>query len=151
MPAIAHSTRTRVWRHLRRLLFLGLALGLVVVVLRLLPHPPLSTHAPQSVAVYDRSGRLLRLTLASDERYRLWLPLAEMSPVLVDAVLLHEDAWFRWHPGVNPISLARGAWSTYVSGDARIGGSTLTMQLARLLGRLDTRSPRGKLVQIGHA
>ena len=151
MPTIAPSTRTRVWRHLRRLLLFGLALGMVVVTLRLLPHPPLSAHAPQSVAVYDRNSRLLRLTLASDERYRLWLPLAEMSPVLVDAVLLHEDAWFRWHPGVNPISLARGAWSTYVSGDARIGGSTLTMQLARLLGRLDTRTPRGKLVQIGHA
>ena len=136
-------TRIRAWRLLRRALLLGLGLGVVVGVLRLLPHPPLSAHAPQSVAVYDRNGRLLRLTLASDERYRLWLPLAEMSPVLVDAVLLHEDAWFRWHPGFNPISLTRGAWSTYVSGDARVGGSTLTMQLARLLGRLDTRSPRG--------
>lgn len=151
MPAIVKPTRTRIYCHLRRMLLLGLALGMVVVALRLLPHQPLSAHAPQSVAVYDRNGRLLRLTLASDERYRLWLPLAEMSPVLVDAVLLHEDAWFRWHPGFNPISLTRGAWSTYVSGDARVGGSTLTMQLARLLGRLDTRSPRGKLVQIGHA
>lgn len=143
--------RTRVWRHLRRTLLCLIVLGLGVVAIRLLPHPPLSAHAPQSVAVYDRHGQLLRLTLASDERYRLWLPLAEISPRLVDAVLLHEDAWFRWHPGVNPVSLVRGAWSTYVAADARIGGSTLTMQLARLLYRLDTRTPRGKLVQIGNA
>ena len=43
-------------------------------------------------------------------------------------------------PGVNPVSLLRGAWSTYGSGAARIGGSTITMQLARLRWRLDTRA-----------
>ncbi|GMU42492.1 MAG: penicillin-binding protein 1C [Lysobacterales bacterium] len=122
-----------------------------LLLLRLLPHPPLSAAAPQSLAMYDRNGELLRLTLASDERYRLWLPLAEMPPRLVEAVLLHEDAWFRWHPGINPVALLRGAWSTYVSGVARIGGSTITMQLARLLGRYDTRTPAGKLRQIAHA
>jgi penicillin-binding protein 1C len=148
MPALRPPTRKRRWR---QALALGLLLLLAGIGVRWLPHPPLSAHAPQSVAVYDRRGQLLRLTLASDDRYRLWLPLAQISPVLVDGVLMHEDAWFRWHPGFNPISLLRGAWSTYVSHDARIGGSTLTMQLARLLYRLDTRSPRGKLVQIGRA
>jgi penicillin-binding protein 1C len=53
--------------------------------------------------------RLLRLTLASDDRFRLWVPLDDMSPQLVDAVLLHEDRWFRWHPGFNPYGLLRGA------------------------------------------
>ncbi|HEY0505125.1 MAG TPA: penicillin-binding protein 1C [Lysobacter sp.] len=128
-----------------------LAIALVAAVLvgvRLWPRPPLSDAVLQSVAVQDRHGRLLRLTLAADQRYRLWTPLEEISPVLVDAVLLHEDAWFHRHPGVNPLSLVRGAWSTYVSGDARIGGSTITMQLARLRWRLDTRTPRGKLVQL---
>jgi penicillin-binding protein 1C len=143
--------RRRLARQLRLAALTGVALLLALALIRTLPHPPLSSHAPQSVAVQDRHGKLLRLTLASDDRYRLWLPLAEISPRLVEAVLLHEDAWFRWHPGVNPLSLVRGAWSTYVSGEARIGGSTLTMQLARLLGRLDTRSPAGKLRQIGQA
>ena len=121
---------------------------LALVAVRLWPRPPLSAAVPQSVAVLDRHGELLRLTLAADERYRLWTPLADISPTLVQAVQLHEDAWFRWHPGVNPFSLARGAWSTYGSGAARVGGSTLTMQLARLRWKLDTRSPRGKLVQV---
>ncbi|MGH8031165.1 MAG: penicillin-binding protein 1C, partial [Luteimonas sp.] len=96
-------------------------------------------------------GTLLRLALADDQRYRLWLPLTDISPLLVDGVLLHEDAWFRWHPGVNPVSLARAAWSTSARDATRIGGSTLTMQLARLRWRLDTRSPRGKLVQLARA
>lgn len=137
-------------RLLRRLAILLLCLLLVGIGLRWYPHAPLSLGVPQSVAVYDQQGRLLRLVLASDDRYRLWTPLQDFPPVLVDAVLLHEDAWFRWHPGVNPVSLLRGAASTYLGGP-RIGGSTLTMQLARLRERLNTRTASGKLRQIAAA
>lgn len=123
----------------------------VLVAVRYSPRPSLSESVPLSTVVRDREGRLLRLTLASDQRYRLWVPLSEISPSLVEAVMLQEDAWFRRHAGVNPVSLVRGAWSTYASGEARIGGSTLTMQLARLRWRLQTRDVRGKLVQIARA
>ncbi|ALN91128.1 penicillin-binding protein 1C [Lysobacter gummosus] len=119
--------------------------------MRFWPRPSLSEAIPLSTVVRDREGRLLRLTLASDQRYRLWVPLKDISPRLVEAVMLQEDAWFRWHPGFNPVSLLRGAWSTYGSGEARVGGSTLTMQLARLRWRLQTRDVRGKLVQIARA
>ncbi len=122
-----------------------------LVGVRLWPHEPLSRFASTSTAVYDDSGHLLRLTLAADDRYRLWVPLADMPPALVQGVMLHEDAWFRWHPGFNPISLARGGWVTYVRGGNRQGGSTITMQLARLVYRLNTRTPGGKLRQIARA
>jgi hypothetical protein len=80
--------RRRLARQLRLAALTGVALLLALALIRTLPHPPLSSHAPQSVAVQDRHGKLLRLTLASDDRYRLWLPLAEISPRLVEAVLL---------------------------------------------------------------
>lgn len=124
-----------------------LLLVAVPVGLRLWPHDDLRMWFPSSTAVYDANGRLLRLTLASDQRYRLWVPLEDVSPALVDAVLLHEDRWFRWHPGVSAWGLVRGAWMTYVRRGNAQGGSTITMQLARLMWRLDTRSPGGKLVQ----
>ena len=54
---------------------LGLVL-LVLVGVRLWPHPPLKGWKPSSVAVYDDRGKLLRLVLASDERYRLWVYVA---------------------------------------------------------------------------
>ena len=130
------------------------ALAVVMATLvgvRWWPHEPLSRFASTSTAVYDDSGHLLRLTLAADDRYRLWVPLADMPPALVQGVMLHEDAWFRWHPGFNPISLARGGWVTYVRGGNRQGGSTITMQLARLVYRLNTRTPGGKLRQIARA
>lgn len=143
LPALS-----RRWRVVLALLALCAA-GLMLV--RWWPRPPLSSTVLQSVAVEDRHGRLLRLTLAADQRYRLWAPLDKISPVLVEAVLLHEDAWFQRHPGVNPLSLLRGAWSTYAAGGTRIGGSTITMQLARLHWQLETRTPRGKLVQVVRA
>ncbi|MDS0794572.1 penicillin-binding protein 1C [Burkholderia pseudomultivorans] len=118
---------------------------------RLWPHPALRDWKPSSTAVVAADGRLLRLTLAKDDRYRLWVPLDRMSPQLVDAVMLHEDRWFRWHPGFNPYGLARGAWVTYVRGGNPQGGSTLTMQLARSLWRINTRTPLGKLEQVARA
>ncbi|HKY17802.1 MAG TPA: penicillin-binding protein 1C [Rhizomicrobium sp.] len=138
----------------RRRRFWLVAFGLILsflIGMRLWPHPPLQGWKPSSVAVYDDRGRLLRLVLASDERYRLWVPLDRMSPQLVDAVLLQEDNWYWWHPGFNPFGLLRGAWVTYVRQGSRQGGSTITMQLVRLLWPLNTRTPLGKLEQIGRA
>ena len=101
-----------------------------------------------SVAFYDVHGRLLRLTLGRDQEYRLWVPLKDLSPALVEATLLQEDRHFRAHPGVNPFSLARAAWSTYIRRTRRVGGSTITMQLARIRFRIDTKRPIGKAEQI---
>jgi penicillin-binding protein 1C len=78
------------------------------------------------------------------------VPLFDISPTLVEAFLLKEDRWFYWHAGVNPIALVRAGVRTYRTG-VRQGGSTLTMQLARLIYRLNTRTPSGKLRQIGIA
>ncbi|WP_090452542.1 penicillin-binding protein 1C [Dyella sp. OK004] len=130
----------------------GIALVIAALIgCRLWPHVPLREWQTSSTAVYDSKGHLLRLTLASDDRYRLWVPLRDISPQLVQGVLLHEDRWYRWHAGFNPYGLLRGAWVTYARHGNPQGGSTITMQLARLLWRLNTRSPLGKLHQLGRA
>ncbi|HET7330601.1 transglycosylase domain-containing protein, partial [Dyella sp.] len=132
-------------------LMAALLLFAILAGCRLWPHPPLRSWLPSSTAVYDSKGHLLRLTLASDQQYRLWVPLKDISPQLVDGVLLHEDRWYRWHAGVNPYGLLRGAWITYIRHGSPQGGSTITMQLARLLWGLNTRTPLGKLRQIARA
>ncbi len=106
--------------------------------------------APESTSLWSEDGQLLRATLAADGQYRLWTPLNEMSPAVAEAFRLKEDRWFYWHPGVNPVSLVRAARSTW-RGDGRQGGSTLTMQLARLIYHLNTRTPAGKLKQCAAA
>ncbi|ANJ68252.1 penicillin-binding protein 1C [Halothiobacillus diazotrophicus] len=148
---------------MRRVIPRLLALLLILVVLvtvvlaggrvwyRFHPPIPLRDWLPSSTAVLDDQGRLLRLTLAADQQYRLWTPLDQLSPTLVQAVLLHEDRHFYLEPGFNPYSLLRGAFKTYVLRRHPQGGSTITMQLARLLWHLDTRSPWGKMQQVARA
>jgi penicillin-binding protein 1C len=121
------------------------------IALGLEPKPLLVNKAGFSQAVYDRDGHLLRLTLSSDERYRLWVPLSEIPPAMIEATLMQEDAWFRWHPGVNPFSIMRAFSTTYVRGGRRVGGSTITMQLARQRFDIDSRTVSGKIQQIVRA
>ena len=128
----------------------ALIVVIALVAIRIWPHAPLRASVPVSTGVWSADGELLRVTLAPDSQYRLWTPLPEVSPVLVEAILLKEDRWFYWHWGVNPIALARAAVRTYSGGD-RQGGSTLTMQLARRLYGLNTKSPLGKTRQIALA
>jgi len=123
---------------------------LVLLLVRFWPHEALAQRVPLSTAVWSADGELLRVTLASDEQYRLWTPLSQMSPTLVKAFLLKEDRWFYWHAGVNPVALVRAGAKTY-GGQGRQGASTLTMQLARLLYHLNTRTPAGKLRQVAAA
>jgi penicillin-binding protein 1C len=122
----------------------------ILLLLRVLPKPALSEFASSSRSVVTTSGELLRLTLASDEQYRLWTTLHEIAPVMQQAVVLYEDRWFYWHLGVNPWALLRAATST-ATGSRRIGGSTLTMQLARRMYHIDSRSITGKLQQASAA
>jgi penicillin-binding protein 1C len=134
----------------RRKIVVSVVAGLAAAWLTI-PRPPLREGVGVSRAIFDRDGRLLRLTLAPDERYRLWLPLARISSRVVEATLLHEDRLFRVHPGVNPVALARAAARTYLGKGRRMGGSTLTMQLARIRYGIDSRTVAGKLYQIARA
>ena len=87
------------------------------------PKPALKDAYAASTALYDSHGKLLRLTLSSDEKYRLWESLKDMSPLLVEGTLLYEDQYFYHHPGVNPVALIRSAAQTYVTGGRQIDGS----------------------------
>lgn len=128
-----------------------LLLAIVLTVVRLYPHPPLSNELTFSQTFYDSNHKLLRVTLADDDRYRLWTPLQEISPYIVDGLLLQEDQWFYYHPGFNPFSLFRAFWATYFGGGNRQGASTITMQLARMHFKLNTKTIDGKLLQIARA
>lgn len=141
--------RRRWWRALWR----G---GLCAAVLAaatwlLLPDPGLyPAELGWSRLVLDRDGGLLHLTLTPDGKYRLRTPLDKISPELVEATLLHEDQHFYTHPGVNPFSMVRGFFG-WLGGRERGGGSTITMQYARLRHGLHTRSLTGKLAQMFRA
>ncbi|MCE3045250.1 penicillin-binding protein 1C [Legionella sp. 16cNR16C] len=113
-----------------------------------LPKPPLLQGLPFSTAVWDCNGRLLRLSLSRDEKYRLYVPLSKISPQLIEATLLQEDQYFYKHPGLNPVSMLKAVWETYVVQSRRQGASTITMQLARIRFNINSKKWSGKLQQI---
>ncbi|MEN8170857.1 MAG: penicillin-binding protein 1C [Pseudomonadota bacterium] len=133
---------------------IGWLLGVVVLLpltaYLLAPRPDLYGDTSYSSAWFDRNGRLLRLGLAEDDRYRLKVGLEQVAPVMQQATLLYEDQDFYQHDGVDFAALLRAAWQTWVIAERRIGGSTLTMQVARLRYHLP-HSLWGKLQQIVRA
>ncbi|MDR0533407.1 MAG: penicillin-binding protein 1C [Verrucomicrobiales bacterium] len=112
------------------------------------PKPDLWQGVSFSHCYYDRDGKLLRVTTARDQRYRIYTPYNEISPLAVEATLLHEDRYFNLHPGFNPIALGKATLNELVGFHRRVGASTISMQLARIRYRLNTRTIGGKLTQI---
>jgi penicillin-binding protein 1C len=113
----------------------------------LLPRGPLLEGVDFSRVVRDREGRVLKVTLTRDEKFRIFTPLDDVSPRLVTAALNHEDRWFESHAGVNPVSSVRALWHM-LGGQRRGGASTITMQVARLRHRLQTKTISGKIRQM---
>ncbi|MGG4610283.1 penicillin-binding protein 1C [Providencia sp. Me31A] len=142
-PKIVRSKRL-----IQNILMLFFLFALFCLCFRLWPHPSLNEGLPLSTVYYDKNGQLMRLTLANDDRYRLWTKLDDISPLVVDGVMRYEDRFFYYHPGFNPYSLGRGFFVSYVFGQRLQGGSTLTMQLARMRWQLNTRTIKGKSLQI---
>ncbi|MEX0283890.1 MAG: penicillin-binding protein 1C [Paracoccaceae bacterium] len=106
--------------------------------------PP--TLAETSVEVRDRDGHLLRVFPVEDGRWRL-TPGA-VDPGYVDMLIRYEDKRFHQHAGVDPLALGRAVAQAVRHGRSVSGGSTLTMQVARLLENSGTGSWRGKLRQV---
>jgi penicillin-binding protein 1C len=139
-------------RFLRSTMKLGaVALGAFALAIAVTPKPHLIDETGFSPCYVDRNGKLLRLGLADDDRYRVYVPLEKIAPQLIEMTLLHEDRYFHEHAGFNPIALVRASWSDARGQGRRLGASTITMQLARLHYHLNTRTIVGKLTQIAAA
>ncbi len=116
-----------------------MATGLLVAALlfaldRIFPLPPAARgSAPGTLVVLAADGTPLRSWAGSDGSLRHPVTPDDVSPHYLQALLHYEDRWFAWHPGVNPVALARAAWQWARHGRIVSGGSTLTMQVARIL------------------
>ncbi len=117
------------------------------LILVLLPCPHPLDGRSFSRVINDRQGELLRLSLAPDQKYRIRIRLEDIPPEALNAILEYEDRHFWRHPGVNPLSLVRAALGM-AGGGRRMGGSTITMQVARLVHGLKTGSLPDKIRQI---
>jgi penicillin-binding protein 1C len=104
-----------------------------VVLVDVLFPPPIARGDVISGVVMDRRGAVLRVFPVEDGKWRMRAHLDEIDPDFVTALLAYEDKRFLSHGGVDAMALARAAGSLATSGRVVSGGSTITMQTARLL------------------
>ncbi|MGH6949336.1 MAG: transglycosylase domain-containing protein, partial [Vitreimonas sp.] len=112
--------------------------------------PPLARVRDVSPVVLDRNGEWLMAFTTRTGTWRLEARLDEIDPEFQRRLIAIEDARFWWHPGVDPIALTRASASYARSGRVTQGGSTITMQLARLL-EPRSRTVGSKLIEIVRA
>jgi penicillin-binding protein 1C len=113
---------------------------------------PLEQARKVSTTVVDRNGKLLRAYAMADGRWRLPVNAkTEVDPGYLKLLLAYEDRRFWSHGGVDPLALGRAALQLGTRGHIVSGGSTITMQLARLLEPRRERSVHAKLRQMVRA
>lgn len=112
---------------------------------RLDPLPAVQATGAQTVLARD--GRPLWRFADEQGVWRYPATLDEVSPLYIEALLAYEDRWFYQHPGINPLAIARALWLNLTQGRIVSGGSTLSMQVARIV-EPHSRTWRGKLRQL---
>jgi len=142
-----------------RKLAIGTAGGAVLVALgsvglwqldRAYP-PPLPEKLTVSAEVLDRDGQLLRAFATADGYWRLATGIDKVDKAFIDMLVAYEDKRFWDHSGVDVLALGRAALQFAGNGRIVSGGSTLSMQLARLIEPRESRSIWAKLRQIARA
>lgn len=123
-------------RRRRAIVIAALSAGLAVWYLLCLPRD-LFADAQLSTVVLDRNGELIGARIASDGQWRFPADAAPSSgrEKYFKALVRFEDRWFRWHPGVNPVSIVRAAVANARAGHVVSGGSTISMQVIRMSRR----------------
>ncbi len=115
------------------LIVIFLIAGLAVAYFFCLPKE-LFAGTEYSTVVTDRNGELLGARIAKDGQWRF--PECDtIPPKFQTSIIEFEDKWFALHRGVNPVSIARAAIGNVKAGHVTSGGSTITMQVVRMLRR----------------
>ncbi|MDA3881847.1 MAG: penicillin-binding protein 1C [Bacteroidales bacterium] len=100
-----------------------------------------------ATVLVDSQNRLLSASISSDEQWRF--PESDTIPYKIrEAVRYFEDEYFYYHPGINPVSLARALRQNISGGRVVSGGSTISMQVIRMACNHSSRSVLTKLYEM---
>lgn len=131
-----------------------MASGLVAGALILFAFPPSRNQLyPQfsSFRILDRNGQVLREVLSRDYKTSVWVDIERISPHLITATIMAEDKRFFFHHGVDPFALLRAIYDNARNGKIVSGGSTITMQVAKLALGLKKRNLFSKIAEMVYA
>jgi len=129
----------------RKLKISFIAAGVLITPVLLSPFPRF--RAPLSTVVEAKDGTLLGARIAGDGQWRF--PGNDSVPYKFEkALLTFEDKYFYVHPGINPVSVIRAVKSNIKAGEIVSGGSTITMQVARISRGNRSRTYSEKIIEM---
>src|SRR6476619_8487407 len=153
-PGPLPTAKSRKWKRLALYALVGV-LGLACVTIGAVwglvdsfGPAPLGRDLELSKSVLDRNDRLLRSYVTSQGRWRLPATKEQVDPRYLDVLLAYEDKRFWQHHGVDPLAFGRAALQFITHGEIVSGGSTITMQVARLL---EPRAQRSIYIKLREA
>lgn len=118
---------------------------LLIIVWLCIPLP--DTRHDYSRILYGEDGRMMSATISKDQQW--CFPLDEKIPEpLKDCIIIYEDEYFRYHPGVNPISMVKAIISHLKTGNKLRGASTIPMQVMRMKSKNLNRTYFNKIIEI---
>jgi len=121
-----------------------IAAGVVITPVLLSPLPRF--RAPLSTVVEARDGSLLGARIADDGQWR-FPGNGQVPEKFEKSLLTFEDSWFYYHPGINPVSMVRAFVNNIKAGEIVSGGSTITMQVARISRGNKSRTYTEKFIE----
>jgi penicillin-binding protein 1C len=134
-----------IFKRKRFLFFISFFIVLFLFFFFSVPRPLFNT--PYSTVVESSDGKLLGARIAADQQWRF--PEVDSVPQKYEkCVLLFEDRYFRFHPGINPVSVVRSLFQNIKERKIVSGGSTLTMQVCRLARGEKERSVKNKIIEM---
>jgi penicillin-binding protein 1C len=146
------GARVRISARMRGGLLAAVVAACVVFgALQFAPLPDRLAAPLYSRALFAQDGTLLDVQIAADQQWRLPPPRSRLPARYEAALIAFEDRWFRQHPGINPVSIVRAAVANAHAGRVVRGGSTITMQIARLAYANPPRTFGNKLAETGLA
>lgn len=136
----------------KKYLYPALIILLAIAAFFILP-PDKNRLYPQfsSVQIYDRNGHLLRECLSRDYKTSLWVDLDRISPYVIMATIQREDKRFFSHHGVDPLASFRAIYYNLKNRRILFGGSTVTMQVAKMALGFKKRDILTKLIETIYA
>lgn len=125
---------------------------LIIAFFSLIYIIPLPNRIDENYSIIIRydDNSIMRIYKTADDSFRIFTELEDIDPKLIAAVLCYEDKYFYYHPGVNPFSLVRALYQNIKARKIISGGSTLSMQLARIV-EPKPRTIKSKLIEIFRA
>lgn len=127
----------------QKTVLLSIAVGIVIYLII----PMQLFNDPYATVVFDKNGKLLSAKIADDGQWRF--PEVDSIPImLVKSIQYYEDEYFFIHPGFNPVSFLRAIKQNIKAGKTISGGSTISMQVIRLLRKNKPRTYYEKIIEI---